>query len=852
MTTDALKTSGITIPDLALVVLIGPSGAGKSSFAAKHFAPSEVLSSDFCRFLVADNENDQAATRAAFEVLNYIAGKRLEAGRLTVIDATSVQRDARAPLIRLAREHHVLPVAIVLDVAEKICAERNAGRADRNLPPHAMRRQHQQMRRSIKGLQREGFRRVFVLHGPEEIDAVMIERERRWTDRRHEHGPFDFIGDVHGCVDELVALLGRLGYEVAPDRTTAAHPHGRTAFFVGDLVDRGPDSPGVLRLVMGMVRDGTAVCIPGNHENKLGRALAGRKVQISHGLAETLAQLDSQPAEFRAEVAAFIDGLVSHAVVDDGRCVVAHAGLPERLHNRSSGAVRSFALYGDTTGETDEFGLPVRYPWANDYRGSAIVVYGHTPVPEPEWINNTICIDTACVFGGKLTALRYPERELVSVPAARTYWQSVKPLRSEAAQVERPAELLDANDVLGKRIIDTRLQPRITVGAENAAAAFEVMSRFAIDPRWLIYLPPTMAPTATSARPDLLEHPAEAFSAYRRDGISQVICEEKHMGSRAVVVVCRDSDVAARRFKIDDPIAGTIYTRTGRAFFADTTWQDSVIERTRTAIETAGLWDELDTDWLALDTELLPWSAKAEDLLRTQYAAVGASGHAMTTRAGELLDTASSRGVDVGDLARRTDERRTAVDRFIDAYRRYCWTVTQPADLQLAPFVILTGEGHLHAGESHDWHMAIADRLAAAGDGFIRPTRHLTVNLDDPVSEQAGIAWWEHLVDAGGEGMVVKPIESIVTGNRGLIQPGIKCRGPEYLRIIYGPDYLTPANLERLRERGLGKKRSLAQREFALGIEALERFVAGEPLHRVHECVFGVLAMESEPVDPRL
>lgn len=242
------------------------------------------------------------------------------------------------------------------------------------------------MRRSIKGLQREGFRRVFVLDGPDGIDAVTIERERRWTDRRHEHGPFDFIGDVHGCVDELVALLGRLDYEVAPDRTTAAHPHGRTAFFVGDLVDRGPDSPGVLRLVMGMVRDGIAVGIPGNHENKLGRALAGRKVQISHGLAETLAQLDAQPAGFRAEVAAFIDGLVSHAVLDDGRSVVAHAGLPERLHNRSSGAVRSFALYGDTTGETDEFGLPVRYPWANDYRGSAIVVYGHTPDPEPEWI----------------------------------------------------------------------------------------------------------------------------------------------------------------------------------------------------------------------------------------------------------------------------------------------------------------------------------------------------------------------------------------------------------------------------------------------------------------------------------
>jgi protein phosphatase len=842
----------ITIPDLALVVLIGPSGAGKSSFAARHFAPSEVLSSDFCRLLVADDENDQAATPAAFDVLGYIAGKRLEAGRLTVVDATSVQRDARAPLVRLAREHHVLPVAIVLNVPEKVCAERNANRPDRNLPAHAMRRQHQQLRKSIKGLQREGFRRVFVLKGTDEIDAVSIERERRWTDRRDDHGPFDFIGDVHGCADELVTLLTELGYDVAPDRSTAHHPAGRKAFFVGDLVDRGPDSPGVLRLAMGMVRDGTAACVPGNHENKLWRALNGRNVQASHGLAETLAQLDAEPEEFRTEVASFIDSLISHAVLDDGRCVVAHAGLPERLHNRSSGAVRSFALYGDTTGETDEFGLPVRYPWANDYRGSAIVVYGHTPVPEAEWINNTICIDTGCVFGGKLTALRYPERELVSVPATRTYWEPTKPLHPATTEAERPAELLDATDVLGKRIVDTRLQPRITVGAENAAAAFEVMSRWAIDPRWLIYLPPTMAPTATSARPDILEHPTEAFAAYRRDGIAQVICEEKHMGSRAVVIACRDAEVAARRFKIDDPAGGTVYTRTGRAFFNDPAWQAKVIERTRAAISAAELWDALDTDWIALDTELLPWSAKAEDLLRSQYAAVGAAGHAMTTRASELLATALHRGIDVTDLAHRTEERVLAVDRFVDAYRQYCWSVEEPDDLQVAPFVVLAAEGALLAERDHTWHMSIAEKLVAAGDGFIRPTRNLTVDLGDPESEAAAVTWWEQLVGAGGEGMVVKPLESIVTGTRGLIQPGIKCRGPEYLRIIYGPEYLVPYNLERLRERSLGKKRSLAQREFALGIEALERFVAGEPLHRVHECVFGVLAMESEPVDPRL
>ncbi len=848
-------TNEIKLPDLSLVVLVGPSGAGKSTFAAQHFAADEVLSSDFCRFLISGDENDQTVTRDAFEVLGYIVGKRLATGRLTVVDATSVQRDARAPLLALAKEHHVLPVAIVLDVPERVCSARNAARPDRNLPDHAVHRQHQQLRKSIKGLQREGFRRVFVLRGTEAVGTATVTRERLWTDRTHEHGPFDFIGDVHGCADELVALLTELGYEVAPDRSTASHPEGRKVFFVGDLVDRGPNSPGVLRLAMGMVRDGTASCVPGNHENKLSRALNGRNVTVSHGLAETLEQLAGESEAFRAEVAEFIDGLISHAVLDDGRAVVAHAGLPERLHGRASGAVRSFALYGDTTGETDEYGLPVRYPWANEYRGTAMVVYGHTPVPEAEWVNGTICIDTGCVFGGKLTALRYPERELVSVPAAREYYEPTRPLVPLApAVVERPSELLAATDVLGKRMVDTRLMPRLTIGAEQSAAALEVMSRFAIDPRWLIYLPPTMAPTATTTLPGLLEHPSEAFASYRREGVAAVICEEKHMGSRAVAIVCRSSAVAAERFKISSPDGGVIYTRTGRPFFsgAAADWQGPALARLRDAVSAAGLWDELETDWIALDCELLPWSAKAEELLRSQYAAVGAAGRSTTARASELLAQAVARGVEVASLAERNEERAASLAAYTQAYGEYCWTTETVDDLRLAPFVVLATEGAMRAGSPHSWHMDVAARLATAAPALVLPTRSVVVDLADPSAEAAAVAWWEQLTGAGAEGMVVKPMDSIVKTGKGLVQPGIKCRGPEYLRIIYGPEYRTEDNLQRLRSRGLGKKRSLALREFALGIESLERFVAADPLYRVHEAVFGVLALESEPVDPRL
>ncbi len=846
-------SGNIKVPELALVVLVGVSGSGKSSFAARHFRRTEVISSDFCRGLVSDNDNDQSATRAAFEVLQFIAGKRLEAGKLTVIDATNVQQEARKSLIALGRKHHVLLHAIVFDVPREVCAERNNARTDRDFGDHVLRNQLNQLRHSMSSFRKEGFHNVTTLRGVEEINTVTIEREPLLNDRKWDHGPFDVVGDVHGCLDELRQLLTALGYEFSDDKTTASHPEGRKAFFVGDLVDRGPDSPGVLRLVMNMVRDQTALCVPGNHEAKLLKALQGKNVNVSHGLAETLEQLTHETDQFKKEVEQFIHGLVSHLVVDDGKLVVAHAGLGEDMHGRASKAVRAFAMYGDTTGETDEYGLPVRYPWARDYRGGAVVAYGHTPIPTPEWVNGTICLDTGCVFGGSLTALRYPERDFVSVPAARMYYEPVKPLAGAVGEVPGDPSDLDLQDVVGKRQVTTELMGSVTIREENAIAALEVMSRFAVDPRWLIYLPPTMAPTATSSEPGLLEHPAEAFAAFARDGVASVICEEKHMGSRAVIVICRDADVAARRFNVaDSEDAGVIVTRTGRPFFADKVMQSNILVRLREAVGRAGLWEELATDWLAIDAEIMPWSLKAEDLLRRQYASVGASGVASVRAELSVLRQAKDNEVEVADLLARVTECVPMLNGFVDSYRNYCWNVDGIEDIRIAPFQILAGESGLHALTAHDWHIETLSRLCATDEHLFRVTKHQTVDLADHASTATGISWWEELTSAGGEGMVVKPKQVVHRGPKGITQPGIKCRGREYLRIIYGPEYTASENLERLRQRGLGLKRSLALREFALGIESLKRFVEGEPLFRVHEAVFGVLALESSPVDPRL
>ena len=849
----------ITIPELSLVVLVGPSGCGKSSFARAHFKPTEVLSSDFCRGLVSDDENAQAATKDAFEVLHFIARKRLAAGRLTVVDATNVQPEARKPLVALAREFHVLPVAIVLNLPEKLCHERNQSRPDRQFGPHVVRNQSQQLRRSLRGLEREGFRHVFTLSTPEDVSSVGIVRQPLWNNLKHEHGPFDIIGDVHGCYDELTALLAQIGYKIesGPDGPKATPPDGRKAVFVGDLVDRGPRIPDVLRLVMRMVDEGTALCVPGNHDMKLMKKLKGRDVQMTHGLADSVQQLDKESPEFKQAVIKFLDDLVSHYVFDDGKLVVAHAGMKEEMQGRGSGKVRDFALYGETTGETDDYGLPVRYNWAAEYRGTAMVVYGHTPIAEPEWLNRTINIDTGCVFGGKLTALRYPERELVSVPALHTYYESVKPFLAEDKSApaltaqQQLDDLLDIEDVIGKRIINTRLNRTITIREENAITALEVMSRFASNPKWLIYLPPTMSPCETSRRDGLLEHPEDAFAYYLHEGVHKVVCEQKHMGSRAVVVICRDADSARKRFGIMEGESGACYTRTGRRFFNDTTLESQFLERVRHAVETADIWESLKTDWVCLDCELMPWSAKAQELLRQQYAPTGAAARAALPAAIAALRAAAG-NPEVAVLAERFQQREEAAHLYVEAYRRYCWPVHSLTDLKLAPFHVLASESGVHTANDHVWHMETLARICAADSDLLLATPFRVVDLTDKADQEKGIQWWEELTASGGEGMVVKALEFVTKGRKGLAQPAVKVRGREYLRIIYGPEYTLPEHLERLKSRGLGTKRSLALREFALGLEALERFVHKEPLRRVHECVFGVLALESEPVDPRL
>lgn len=851
----------IEMPQLCLVVLVGVTGSGKSTFARAHFRGTEVLSSDTFRAMVSDDPTDQAATVDAFDALYDVAGRRLRRGLLTVVDATSLRPEDRRGLLDLAKEHDVFAVAVVLDVPLAELRHRSQDRA--GIDAGVVVRQHKLLKQHARNLRKEGFRFVHVLDGVETIDATRITRTALFSDVGDVRGPFDLIGDIHGCRAELDTLLDRLGW------VGNAHPDGRKLIFVGDLVDRGPDTPGVLRRVMDLVAAGNAWCVRGNHEEKLikvlqrsggarrpGRARGTDSVSpdspaLTHGLAESVAQLRAQSPEFVDEVIAFLDSLVSHYVFDDGKLVVAHAGLAQRYHNRSSGRVRSLAMYGETTGEKDRWGYPVRGNWARDYRGPARVVYGHTPVTDVGWVNNTLCIDTGCVFGGRLTALRYPELAVVDVPATAVHWPGGRPMGYGETDIDllMRAEL-HLDDVAGKRIVHTRFGPALTVREEVSASALEIVSRFAIDPRWVRYLPPTMSPVGALDE-NLLEDPAGAFRYYADLGVAEVICERKHMGSRAVLVLTR-GDAARRVFGVTDGTCGALYTRTGRPFF-DAATTAGIISRALDAAH--GVLDLLGSDWLILDAELLPWNIKGEQLIREQFAEVAAAGQSQADVLAAELAQATARGLDVGALSDRCERDRRDRAAFTAAYAQYVDAGASIDDVRIAPFEVLAAGNadgaQTFADRPHTWHLDIAEALAAAGPDVFTPTQWLPVSTGDASSCAAGARWWADLTAAGGEGMVVKPSANLTRDDKNhLVPPGVKVRGREYLRIIYGQSYLD--DLGRLRKRELKHKRSMAMREYQLGREALSRHVDGAPLWQVHECVFAVLALESEPVDSRL
>ena len=701
--------------------------------------------------------------------------------------------------------------------------------------PHVLRNQRSQLRRSMRACTR-GLPQVFVLDGAEEIDAATIEREPLWTDRRADHGPFDIIGDVHGCHDELVELLDRARLRGRrADGTRRASPgraHAPSSSATSSTA--GPPSPAVLRLAMNMVDAGAALCIPGQPREQAAPRARGRNVHREPRAGRVARAAGRRAAGVLAKRSqTFIDGLVSHScsttassssptpacrttcrAVRRARCAIVRA---LRRHDRRDRRVRpARALPVGRRLPRRRHGRLRPHARARRDLGQQHDLHRHR------------------------LRLRRPAhraalaRARARRPSTRTRRTTSRPGRSRPADggrdaASRPTSTSTTSSASASST--TGLTGTVTIREENAAAALEVMSRFAVDPRWLVYLPPTMAPTATTRarRPARAPGGGVRLRSAATGVAARGVRGEAHGLARGRRRLPRRRR-RGRRFGVADSAgAGAILTRTGRPFFNDAATERALLDRCAPRSTRPDLWDELATDWLVLDAELLPWSAKAEELLRRQYASVGAAATRRARRRGRDAATAAlGRGVDVGDCSPRTTERRAMAERFVDAYRQLLLAGRRRSTTSaLAPFQILAGEGKVHA--AHRPSLAPRRARPARGrrpDDLPRHPRPPPSTSTTTASEAAAIAWWEELTGRGGEGMVVKPVDVVIAVRRASRSRASSAAGPSTSASSTAPSTRADANLSRLRARGLGHKRSLALREFALGIEALERFVA--------------------------
>jgi protein phosphatase len=825
----------IALPDPSLVLLLGARGAGKTTFARRHFEPSEIVSLDECCRMLGVSPS--APSNDTLELFQTIIQNRLFSGKLVVVDMDDTNAELRRAVVTLSKRHHLFAIAIAFKLDERICIQRNAFRSDCVVSPYDVKRGVENVRRILDSSSREGLRDIHVLDSPEAVEKAIITRTKLWTDKRHDSGPFDIIGDVHGCADELEELLELLGYRVTwdaavPHGVQVVPPEGRRVIFLGDLIDRGPRVVDSLRIAMSMVESGAALCVPGNHEVKFLRKLRGKTVSITHGLAETLAEFERMPQSFHDEVACFIDKLVGHYVLDGGRLCVVHAGIKENMQGRSSSAAREFGLYGDTSGETDEYGLPVRHEWATGYHGRAAVVYGHTPMLTAEWLNNTICIDTGCVFGGALTALRYPEREIISVPAKKRYFEPKKPLVARVSQAgpmsQRMAETSLSLDLLrAGGVLKTRFGQDVTIPEEpQVLAAIEMLSRFGVDPRWLVYIPPVTSPVDASARPGILEHPEQALAYYRKRDVAEIVCQETHEGLRVVVVVCRDVYAAQRHFRVQDGRLGIAYSRTGRSVFADR------------ATEDAGLF-----------TQHGPFIVFEASLSVPQVRTRPFPDEPAFVAAVDALTRTSARGVDIGSLVQRLQTRRERLSEHPHSAATTSSSSLQVTECRVVPWRVLATEETSWFTRRHGDHAAVFKRLEQADPELFATAKSVEMRLDDRESNARVFAAWDEWVAGGAEGMLVKPIVFQRCSRPGLTLPELVCRGATALRSVHGPEYDIGTNLERIRRRSLAALRARALSQFALGMEAVERFVEQEPSLRVHLCVSVAVALECQSLE---
>lgn len=861
----------IKLPYAGMVLLIGPSNSGKSTLLKNmiethQILPSEVVSSDEFRVRVSDIEfmewrnrpqdetqglmdEYQALSKEAFTMMDAVIESRCRLNKLTFVDATHLYSEDRKRYISLARKHHVPIAAVVMDVSEADLLARDEQREN----PRGRKRikqQFQTFKREKRFINKEGFASVYAI---KENDKVELVRRTNPIEQDIGNG-IDIIGDVHGCYIELIGVLEKLGYQ-RNEQDLYCHPEGRKFVSVGDVMSRGPESLKTMLFFHRHVSQGTAYMIDSNHGWKIGRWLDGRDVTLSHGdekveqeFEEYGAEADSEAAEqVKNKLRDFLLQAPSHYVFTKNGVpvlVCTHAGIKDEFIGKQSEAISDFCRFGDTDGFA-ETGKPVRKDWTISHTASSLIVWGHDPKPRPLMVNNTLNVDQGVVFGGMLSAFRFPEREFVSVKAQQDYSGAAdNPLKEwEKNRLNAPniGKFLDGYSVRTESLGEVKIH------ADIVKPAIDLVSHFAIPLEQLPYIPPTMSPTPNpSSMDDYLEHPKEAIDYYRKNGIQTMIAEKKHMGSRAILFLFKDTEAAEKHTGIAS--LGVIYTRTGKRFF-DAATEQKIVAELNQDLHQIGYFEKYDTDYVVLDSEIMPWNLKAKELISSQYAHVAENALLDRTKLKEKMEAAVGENGALTAWLEEYAQKLENAHTFKDVFQKYTWEIEGVESIQIAPFHVLAHSNQTFFDRPHAWHMEMNRMFAAASGLFVETDFKM---ISDEATEEQVIEWWRDMTEDGHEGIVIKP-EFFIARNRGkLLQPAIKVRGRKYLSIIYGMDYLLPENLSRLKNRNTGKKQKLALKEFALGIEGIERYVTGESLERFHECVLGALALESDPVDPRL
>ncbi|WP_066066643.1 polynucleotide kinase-phosphatase [Neobacillus soli] len=861
----------IHLPFAGIVLFVGPSNSGKTTIlnrliAENQILPSEVISSDQFRVLVSDiefiNWNQRPKVEAdalfdeyyrisneAFEAMDYLIGKRCRLNKLTIIDATHLKEDDRERYIRLGKKYHVPVVAIVLNVVEKELISRDE---ERDFPrgKNRIKQQYQHFKRTLRFIKKEGFHRTYILSDAE-LQGLEMGRQENSLFIDVGNG-IDFIGDIHGCFEEFIELLKKLGYKENAEGLFL-HPEGRKILSLGDVMSRGPRSLETLQFFKRHVMAGHAYMIDSNHGWKIARWLDGRNVNLAHGDENVAAEFAEYEGRFGKEAADILKEELkelllkakSHLVIQRNGVKVAvatHAGMKDYYIGKQSQRISDFCRYGDSEG-LDENGKPLRKDWTINHQSNELIIWGHDPKPQPLLVNNTLNIDQGVVFGGQLTAYRYPEKQFVSVQAKQDYANvPVNPLKEWERKRLAPPNL--GKYVNGFSVL-TEQYGELAIYKDGAKSALDDLSHYTLPLEEIVYIPPTMSPTPKPSNlAGYLEHPSEAFEYYQANGVDTMVVEKKHMGSRGILFLFKNKKTAKEY--IGRETLGSIYTRTGRAFF-----QKELEERILQALnaDLSDYFEKYNTDFVLLDAEILPWNLKAKELIMTQYAHVGEMALLDRSKLRDLLKKARDNGKDVGSWLAENDEKIENARVFNEVYQKYCWETVGLEGIQIAPFHTLAHSTETFFTQPHTWHMEKNKEFSGLSSLFME-TEYRVVSDED--SMKAAIEWWEEMTEDGHEGFVVKP-ETFVARHKGkLLQPAIKVRGRKYLHIIYGIDYLQPENLSRLKQRNAGKKQRNALKEFALSVEAVNRFVGRESLERYHECVLAVLALESDPIDPRL